>query len=48
MRQLILELLPEAPPRFDNFVAGGNAEALTGLAAWAGAREQRAVLAAVG
>jgi len=34
MRQLILELLPEAPPRFDNFVAGGNAEALTGLAAW--------------
>lgn len=34
MRQLILELLPEAPPRFDNFVAGGNAETLTGLAAW--------------
>ena len=34
MRQLILELLPEVPPRFDNFVAGGNAEALTGLAAW--------------
>lgn len=34
MRQLILELLPETPPRFDNFVAGGNAEALTALAAW--------------
>jgi DnaA family protein len=34
MRQLILDLLPEAPPSFDNFVAGSNAEALTGLAAW--------------
>ena len=34
MRQLILDLLPEAPPSFDNFVAGGNADALTGLAAW--------------
>ena len=34
MRQLILDLLPDAPPRLDNFVAGGNAEALTGLAAW--------------
>jgi DnaA family protein len=34
MRQLILDLLPEAPPRLDNFVAGGNVEALTGLAAW--------------
>jgi DnaA family protein len=34
MRQLILDLLPNAPPRLDNFVAGGNAEALTGLAAW--------------
>lgn len=34
MRQLILDLLPEAPPRLDNFVAGGNGEALTGLAAW--------------
>ncbi len=36
MRQLILDLLPEAPPRLDNFVAGGNAEALTGLAGWLG------------
>lgn len=34
MRQLILDLLPESPPRLDNFVAGGNSEALTGLAAW--------------
>ena len=34
MRQLILDLLPEVPPSFDNFVAGGNAEALTGLATW--------------
>ncbi len=33
MRQLILDLLPEAPPAFDNFVAGSNGEALTGLAA---------------
>lgn len=34
MRQLILDLLPEIQPRLDNFVAGGNYEALTGLAAW--------------
>lgn len=34
MRQLILDLLPEAPPSFDNFVAGANAESLTGLATW--------------
>lgn len=34
MRQLLLDLLPEAPPRLDNFVIGGNSEALTGLAAW--------------
>ena len=34
MRQLLLDLLPETPPRLDNFVAGGNGEALTGLAAW--------------
>jgi DnaA family protein len=31
---LILELLPEAAPSLDNFVAGGNGEAMTGLAAW--------------
>ena len=34
MRQLLLDLLPETPPRLDNFVAGGNGEAITGLAAW--------------
>ncbi len=34
MRQLILDLLPEAPPCLANFVVGGNAETLTGLAAW--------------
>ena len=34
MRQLVLDLLPESSPRLDNFVAGGNGEALTGLAAW--------------
>lgn len=34
MRQLILDLLPEAAPSLDNFVAGGNLETLTGLAAW--------------
>jgi len=34
MRQLLLDLLPETPPSLDNFVAGCNGEALTGLAAW--------------
>jgi DnaA family protein len=34
MRQLILDLLPEAAPSLDNFVAGSNLEALAGLAAW--------------
>ena len=34
MRQLTLDLLLEEAPSFDNFVAGGNSEALTGLAAW--------------
>lgn len=34
MRQLILDLLPDARPSFENFVAGSNGEALTGLAAW--------------
>ena len=31
MRQLVLDLLPESSPRLDNFVAGSNGEALTGL-----------------
>jgi DnaA family protein len=34
MRQLILDLLPENPPSLDNFVTGGNAEAIAALAAW--------------
>lgn len=34
MHQLVLDLMPEDAPSFDNFVAGGNSEALTGLAAW--------------
>ena len=34
MRQLLLDLLPETPPRLDNFVAGGNGETLSGLNGW--------------
>jgi DnaA family protein len=34
MRQLILDLMPETPPSFENFVVGGNSETLTGLVAW--------------
>jgi DnaA family protein len=34
MRQLILDLVPAPPPTLDNFVAGSNTEALTGLASW--------------
>lgn len=34
MRQLLLDLLPANPPSLDNFVPGGNAEALTGFTAW--------------
>ncbi|MDS4014492.1 MAG: DnaA regulatory inactivator Hda [Candidatus Accumulibacter sp.] len=34
MRQLILDLLPEANPAFEDFVVGGNSETLTALAAW--------------
>ncbi|MBE2257560.1 MAG: DnaA regulatory inactivator Hda [Rhodobacteraceae bacterium] len=34
MRQLILDLLPDTTPSLENFVAGSNGEALTGLAAW--------------
>jgi len=34
MRQLILDLVPAQPPTLENFAAGGNAEALTGLAGW--------------
>ena len=34
MRQLTLDLLPEALPSLDNFVVGGNGEALTAFVAW--------------
>ena len=34
MRQLILDLLPESAPSLDNFVAGGNGEALSTLTGW--------------
>jgi DnaA family protein len=34
MRQLILDLLPVSPPTLDNFVAGGNVEAVAALTAW--------------
>ena len=34
MRQLTLDLLPQAAPSLENFVGGKNAETLTGLAAW--------------
>ena len=34
MRQLILDLLPEAPPSLDNFVTGANGETLSAFVAW--------------
>jgi DnaA family protein len=34
MRQLLLDLLPEAPPSLDNFVPSGNVETLAALADW--------------
>lgn len=34
MRQLLLELLPEAPPSLANFVPGGNADVLAAVTAW--------------
>ncbi|MDR0735510.1 MAG: DnaA regulatory inactivator Hda [Zoogloeaceae bacterium] len=34
MRQLLLDLLPEVPPSLDNFVPGGNKEALAALRMW--------------
>ncbi len=44
MRQLVLDLLPENPPSLDNFVPGGNAEALTALAAWTRVRRHEPFL----
>ena len=41
MRQLILDLLPETPPTLDNFVAGGNVEAVAVFTGWlAGTRAE--------
>ncbi len=37
MRQLILDIRPDTPPNFDNYLAGANGEAITGLRAMAGA-----------
>src|SRR5574343_1075465 len=34
MRQLILDLLPDSPPTLDNFVPGGNGEAVAALTGW--------------
>jgi DnaA family protein len=34
MRQLILDLLPDSPPSLDNFVPGGNGEAVSALTQW--------------
>lgn len=34
MRQLLLDLLPEAPPRLENFVVGSNAETIAALSQW--------------
>ena len=41
MRQLILDFLPETPPTLDNFVAGGNVEAVAVFTGWlAGTRAE--------
>ncbi len=48
MRQLILDLVPDAPPSFDNFVAGRNGETLTGLAAWLAPENGEALFAVWG
>ncbi len=44
MRQLVLDLLPENPPSLDNFIPGGNAEALAALAAWERAQQHEPFL----
>lgn len=44
MRQLILDLQPEAAPSLDNFVAGKSAEALAGLSAWLGPHNREPAL----
>ncbi|MBI5938391.1 MAG: DnaA regulatory inactivator Hda [Betaproteobacteria bacterium] len=44
MRQLILDIRPDAPPRFDNFLAGRNAEAVAALRALAGGTASEALI----
>lgn len=39
MRQLLLDLIPAAPPSLDNFVPGGNGETLAALAGWLAAAQ---------
>jgi DnaA-homolog protein len=44
MQQLPLEISPPAPPSFDNFLPGGNAEALAGIRALAEGRLAEAIV----
>ncbi|MGB4466832.1 MAG: DnaA regulatory inactivator Hda [Azovibrio sp.] len=45
MRQLLLDLIPAAPPSLDNFVPGGNGETLAALSLWrAGANPESSFL----
>lgn len=44
MRQLILDLLPEEAPSLDNFVVGGNCEAITGLVGWLAPENRETIL----
>jgi DnaA family protein len=44
MRQLILDLIPDHPPTLENFSVGGNADALTALAAWLSAENRETCL----
>ena len=43
-RQLLLNLIPDSPPTLENFAAGGNADALTALAAWLSAENREPCL----
>jgi DnaA family protein len=43
-RQLLLNLIPDSPPTLENFVAGGNADALTALADWLSAENREPCL----
>ena len=48
MRQLLLELRPPAPPSLDNFVAGGNGEAVAALTGWLAGLQQELVFCLYG